>query len=42
MNLLLWFVEAEKADFSWLIVAMELVVSTKGEAGSESGIVTRR
>jgi hybrid polyketide synthase/nonribosomal peptide synthetase ACE1 len=42
MNPLLWFAEAKKAGFTWIIVAMELVMSKKEEVGGESRIVTRR
>ncbi|CAO2648218.1 Nn.00g074850.m01.CDS01 [Neocucurbitaria sp. VM-36] len=41
MNPLLWFAEAKKAGFKWLILAMELIMSREDE-GIQSKIVTRR
>jgi hybrid polyketide synthase/nonribosomal peptide synthetase ACE1 len=42
MNPLLWFAEAKKAGFAWLIVAMELVMRKEAEGGGETRIITRR
>jgi hypothetical protein len=42
MKPLLWFAEAKKAGFAWLIIAMELVMRREAEGGGETSIVTRR
>jgi hybrid polyketide synthase/nonribosomal peptide synthetase ACE1 len=44
MKPLLWFAEAKKAGFAWLIMARELVMRREAEAegGVETSIVTRR